>query len=58
MTPVTLGGKAWTYMDQATGEIITDYETLKKEPQTELERFQTENLRLRAENALLKKRRP
>ena len=30
----------------------------KKEPQTELERFQTENLRLRAENALLKKRRP
>ena len=29
MTPVTLGGKAWTYMDQATGEIITDYETLK-----------------------------
>ena len=29
MTPVTLGGKAWTYMDQATGEIITDYEALK-----------------------------
>ena len=29
MTPVTLGGKAWTYMDQATGEIVTDYETLK-----------------------------
>ena len=29
MTPVTLGGKAWTYMDQATGKIITDYETLK-----------------------------
>ena len=30
----------------------------KKEPQTELERLQAENLRLRAENALLKKRRP
>ena len=29
MTPVTLGGKAWTYMDQSTGEIVTDYETLK-----------------------------
>ncbi len=29
MSPVTLGGDAWTYMDQATGEIITDYETLK-----------------------------
>lgn len=29
MTPVTLGGKAWTYLDQATGEIITDYTTLK-----------------------------
>ena len=29
----------------------------KKEPQTELERLQAENLRLRAENALLKKRR-
>lgn len=29
MAPVTLGGKAWTYLDQATGSIITDYETLK-----------------------------
>lgn len=29
MTPVTLGGEAWTYMDQQTGEIITDYNTLK-----------------------------
>ena len=29
MAPVTLGGKAWTYLDQATGEIVTDYETLK-----------------------------
>ena len=29
MTPVTLGGDAWTYMDQKTGAIITDYETLK-----------------------------
>ena len=29
MTPVTLGGNAWTYMDQSTGDIITDYETLK-----------------------------
>ncbi len=29
MTPVTLGGKAWTYLDHATGTIITDYETLK-----------------------------
>ncbi len=29
MTPVTLGGEAWTYMNQTTGEIITDYETLK-----------------------------
>lgn len=29
MTPVTLGGKAWTYLDHATGAIITDYETLK-----------------------------
>ncbi len=29
MTPVTLGGNAWTYMNQSTGEIITDYETLK-----------------------------
>ncbi|WP_300727003.1 TonB-dependent receptor [uncultured Bacteroides sp.] len=29
MAPVTLGGQAWTYLDQATGEIITDYETLK-----------------------------
>ena len=27
----------------------------KREPQTELEKLQTENLRLRAENALLKK---
>ena len=27
----------------------------KKEPQTELEKLQAENLRLRAENALLKK---
>lgn len=29
MTPVTLGGSAWTYLDQATGTIVTDYETLK-----------------------------
>lgn len=29
MSPVTLGGDAWTYLDQATGEIVTDYETLK-----------------------------
>ena len=29
MAPVTLGGEAWTYMDQTTGEIITDYQTLK-----------------------------
>ena len=29
MTPVTLGGSAWTYLDQSTGQIITDYETLK-----------------------------
>ena len=29
MTPVTLGGNAWTYLDQATGTIITDYATLK-----------------------------
>lgn len=29
MVPVTLGGKAWTYLDHATGEIITDYATLK-----------------------------
>ena len=29
MVPVTLGGSAWTYLDQATGEIISDYETLK-----------------------------
>lgn len=29
MTPVTLGGQAWTYLDQSTGEIISDYETLK-----------------------------
>lgn len=29
MAPVTLGGKAWTYLDHATGAIITDYETLK-----------------------------
>ena len=29
MAPVTLGGKVWTYLDQATGEIVTDYETLK-----------------------------
>ena len=29
MTPVTLGGSAWTYLDQATGAIVTDYETLK-----------------------------
>lgn len=29
MSPVTLGGKAWTYLDQATGELVTDYETLK-----------------------------
>ena len=28
----------------------------KREPQTELEKFQAENLRLRAENALLKKK--
>lgn len=29
MAPVTLGGQAWTYLDQTTGEIVTDYETLK-----------------------------
>ena len=29
MAPVTLGGKAWTYLNQSTGEIINDYETLK-----------------------------
>ena len=29
MAPVTLGGKAWTYLDQSNGTIITDYETLK-----------------------------
>ncbi|MBQ7663028.1 MAG: TonB-dependent receptor [Prevotella sp.] len=29
MTPVTMGGKAFTYMDQSTGEIVTDYNTLK-----------------------------
>ena len=29
MTPVTLGGSAWTYLNPATGEIVTDYETLK-----------------------------
>ena len=29
MTPVTLGGEAWTYLDQTTGELVTDYETLK-----------------------------
>ena len=29
MTPVTLGGESWTYLDQNTGEIVTDYETLK-----------------------------
>ncbi len=29
MSPVTLGGEAWTYLDQATGTIITDYATLK-----------------------------
>lgn len=29
MTPVTLGGSAWTYLDHATGTIVTDYETLK-----------------------------
>lgn len=29
MAPVTLGGKAWTYLDRATGTIVTDYETLK-----------------------------
>ncbi|MBR5687934.1 MAG: TonB-dependent receptor [Prevotella sp.] len=29
MSPVTLGGEAWTYLDQNTGEIVTDYETLK-----------------------------
>jgi len=29
MAPVTLGGDAWTYLDQATGTIVTDYETLK-----------------------------
>ena len=29
MAPVTLGGNAWTYLDQSTGQIITDYETLK-----------------------------
>ncbi len=30
MAPVTLGGKAFTYMDQATGQIVNDYETLKR----------------------------
>ncbi|MBP3849810.1 MAG: TonB-dependent receptor [Prevotella sp.] len=30
MSPVTLGGQAWTYLDQATGTIVTDYETLKE----------------------------
>ncbi len=29
MSPVTLGGNAWTYLDQTTGQIVTDYETLK-----------------------------
>ena len=29
MAPVTLGGKAWTYLDQQTGEIVNDYERLK-----------------------------
>ena len=29
MSPVTLGGKAWTYLNQQTGEIVTDYATLK-----------------------------
>ena len=29
MAPVTLGGESWTYLDQQTGEIVTDYETLK-----------------------------
>ena len=29
MAPVTLGGRAWTYLDQSNGTIITDYETLK-----------------------------
>ena len=29
MAPVTLGGKAWTYLDQTTGQVTTDYETLK-----------------------------
>ncbi|MDO4309887.1 MAG: TonB-dependent receptor [Prevotella sp.] len=29
MAPVTLGGSAFTYLDQATGEIVTDYVTLK-----------------------------
>ena len=30
MAPVTLGGEAWTYLDQNTGKIITDYMTLKE----------------------------
>ena len=29
MTPVSLGGSAWTYLNTSTGEIVTDYETLK-----------------------------
>ena len=29
MSPVTLGGESWTYLNQETGEIVTDYETLK-----------------------------
>ncbi len=29
MSPVSLGGQAWTYLDHASGEIITDYATLK-----------------------------
>ena len=29
MAPVTQGGQAWTYMDTSSGQIITDYTTLK-----------------------------
>jgi hypothetical protein len=29
MAPVTQGGQAWTYMDPSSGQIITDYTTLK-----------------------------
>ena len=30
MSSVATGGKAWSYLDQQTGAIITDYETLKE----------------------------